>query len=47
MKTHDMSNDELADLVGVNRTTISRWRSGSKANLYIPSYIKLSQTVSD
>ncbi|MCJ0570784.1 XRE family transcriptional regulator [Enterococcus cecorum] len=39
MKTHDMSNDELADLVGVNRTTISRWRSGSRS----PKMEKLSE----
>ena len=27
----DMSNEELGEKVGVNRTTISRWRSGERS----------------
>lgn len=31
MEQRDMSNDELGDLVNVNRTTIARWRSGLRS----------------
>ncbi|MDN6641114.1 MAG: XRE family transcriptional regulator, partial [Tetragenococcus sp.] len=31
MQQRDMSNEELGELVNVNRTTIARWRSGSRS----------------
>ncbi|MHC5215240.1 helix-turn-helix domain-containing protein [Enterococcus sp. LJL128] len=31
MKSRDMSDDELGNLVGVNRTTITRWRTGERS----------------
>lgn len=31
MKRDDMSDDRLGDLVGVNRTTVSRWRTGERS----------------
>lgn len=31
MKQNDMSDETLADLIGVNRTTISRWRTGERS----------------
>lgn len=31
MDSRDMSNEELAELVDVNRTTVSRWRSGERS----------------
>lgn len=31
MNTFDMSNEKLGELVGVNRTTVSRWRSGERS----------------
>ncbi|MFQ7605733.1 MAG: XRE family transcriptional regulator [Enterococcus avium] len=38
MKQSDMSNETLGELVGVNRTTVSRWRSGERS----PKMTKLS-----
>ena len=31
MNAFDMSNEKLGELVGVNRTTVSRWRSGERS----------------
>lgn len=31
MNMFDMSNEKLGELVGVNRTTVSRWRSGERS----------------
>lgn len=31
MKQYDISDDDLAKLVNVNRTTVSRWRSGERS----------------
>lgn len=31
LKKFDMSNEELGEKVGVNRTTVSRWRSGERS----------------
>lgn len=31
MKQHDMNDDTLGELVGVNRTTVSRWRTGERS----------------
>ena len=39
MKQSDMSNEALGELVGVNRTTVSRWRSGERS----PKMAKLSE----
>ena len=39
MKQSDMSNEALGELVGVNRTTVSRWRSGERS----PKMTKLSE----
>lgn len=42
MLQRDMSNEELGELVDVNRTTIARWRSGSRS----PKMEKLPQIAS-
>ncbi|MGL4695234.1 helix-turn-helix domain-containing protein [Enterococcus larvae] len=31
MKTRDMNDDELGSIVGVNRTTVTRWRTGERS----------------